>query len=120
MQARDFHAYLYGPDRKPLETSFESAKERLEELPGLFFELDGSFAWMQERGNNEIYGILYDAGGRIQYCDLHGKCPKSALLRFCSALLGGDSFALEVLLLPGQKLQDFQEFVKAWDETDCT
>ena len=49
MQTRDFHAYLYGPDRKPLETSFESAKERLEELPGLFFELDGSFAWMQER-----------------------------------------------------------------------
>ena len=82
MQTRDFHAYLYGPDRKPLETSLESAKERLEELPGLFFELDGSFAWMQERGNNEIYGILYDAGGRIQYCDLHGR-PCYDSVRLC-------------------------------------
>ncbi|MBL6724092.1 hypothetical protein N9C08_01505 [Rubripirellula sp.] len=116
MTSHSFHLYLYGPQRGPIGQSFEQAQERLEKLPGLFFELDGSFAWMQKPGSNEIYGILYDAAGGIQYCDLHGRCTLETVRQLFHALAGDEVSGLEVLLLPERDLQDFQTFENRWSQ----
>lgn len=110
MMLSKFHIYLYGSNRGPIASSFDESRERLEALPGLFFEMDGSFAWMREVGCDEVYGILYDAADTIQYCDLHGSCSCSTFRELCSAISGGDLSELEVLRLPEQHLQDFQSF----------
>ena len=110
MNSHAFHLYLYGHKQGPIGGSFEQAQERMEELTGLFFELDGSFAWMREPGTDEIYGILYDAAGKIQYCDLHGNCQRETLMKLCSAITGGALNHLEALLLPMHDLQPFERF----------
>jgi len=117
MNPHAFHVYLYGPDRGPIGGRFEQAQQRMEQLPGLFFELDGSFAWMRQPGSDEIYGILYDAAGEIQYCDLHGNCSRDTLTQLCAAITTRSLSGLEVLLLPEQDLQDFECFANHWNET---
>ncbi len=68
-----FHVYLYGPKGEGLLSSFEDAASRLQQLPQLYFELDGSFVWSPDRAQ-QIDGMLYDAQGRLQYVDLQGQC----------------------------------------------
>lgn len=110
-----FRVYLYGPEQGPIDSSFESAQQRLENLPGLFFELDGSFAWMREPKVDEVYGILYDASGVIRYCELHGNCRRSTWCELCEAIAGGSLSDLQVLQLPDRRLQDFQSFADSLD-----
>jgi hypothetical protein len=106
----EFHLYLYGPSRGPLNSSFEEAEARLRELPRLHFEPDGSFVWVVEPGRHTVYGMVYDAAGRIQYCDLRGWCDPGAWRVLCAALAGETAGPLEVLQLPGRKLQTLQSF----------
>jgi len=105
-----FHLYLYGPQQGPLETSFEEAESRLTGLPRLHFEPDGSFVWARDSGREQIYGMLYDAGGRIRYCELRGKCTQQTWRELCQAITGGAQEGIEILRLPGQVLQDLQSF----------
>ncbi|MCH1494907.1 MAG: hypothetical protein L7U72_06735 [Rubripirellula sp.] len=119
MKSRPFHLYLYGRDRDPINTSFDAARLRMEQLPSLCFELDGSFAWMREPGTDEIYGIIYDASHQLQYVDLHGFCTKETFLQLCSAIIGREGEEcgdFEILLLPERKLQEFQDFVATWSD----
>ena len=110
MEVNQFHLYLYGPQQGPLETSFEDAQSRLNELPKLHFEPDGSFVWVRESGRQQIFGMLYDAGGRIRYCELQGKCTLPTWRELCQAIAGGGQEGLEILRLPGRTLQDLQSF----------
>ena len=109
-----FHVYLYGPGQGPIDSSFEEAQDRLDRLPGLYFEPDGSFAWMRQPGREEVYGIVYDAGDQIRYCDLQGRCSRSTWLELCRAIAGeGAGEELEVLRLPERELQDLQTFASS-------
>ena len=111
-----FHLYLYGPSLGPIETSFEEAESRLIELPMLCFEPDGSFVWAQSGGHEQVYGMLYDAGGRLQYCDLQGRCSYQNWQSLCVAITGDPNHALEVMLLPHRELKDLQSFEEThWD-----
>lgn len=58
--------------------SFEQAFERLELLPRMFIELDGSFVWsgQQAAGRWQIDGMLYDCDGRLQRAELAGQAPR--------------------------------------------
>lgn len=60
------------------EMSFEQAFERLELLPRMFIELDGSFVWsgQQDAGRWQIDGMLYDRDGRLQRAELAGQAPR--------------------------------------------
>lgn len=109
-----FHLYLYGPGQGPIDSSFEEAQERLSRLPGLYFEPDGSFAWMRQPGREEVYGILYDSGGQIRYCDLHGSCGQATWQELCQAIAGERAAGeLEILRLPERELQDLQTFASS-------
>ena len=105
-----FHLYLYGPFRGPIETSFEKAAERLQRLPRLHFEPDGSFVWIPEPGKQQIFGMVYDAAGKVRYCDLQGHCDCQTWKELCQAITGDQSSDLEVMILPEQQLQDLQSF----------
>ena len=105
-----FHLYLYGPDSGPLAASFETVESRLKQLDTLYFEPDGSFVLSREMGREQVFGMLYDAAGQLQYCDLRGNCGFKTWEVVRTAILGDDFAAHEVLLLPDQELQDLQRF----------
>ncbi|TWU58891.1 hypothetical protein Poly51_16710 [Rubripirellula tenax] len=115
-----FHVYLYGRGREPIPTSFEASSSRLEGLPLLHFEPDGSFVWVRDGGGQQIYGMIYDAAGLIQYCELQGKCTLSTWVELRHAITGDPaSDDLELMRLPEQKLQDLQSFEQfVWGKVD--
>lgn len=58
--------------------SFEQVSARLEALPRMFIEPDGSFVWVsphEEAPSWQLDGVLYDRDGRLLYVDLKGECP---------------------------------------------
>jgi hypothetical protein len=118
-----FHVYLYGPRKGPIATSFEQAQQRLGELPRLYCEPDGSFVWTNPGGSEQVFGMLFDAKGQIQYCELRGTCSRASWRALVAAVTGHHFelasittedrdavMAMVVLRLPEQILQDFQSF----------
>lgn len=110
---QSFHIYLYGPDCGPINTTFEATALRLEQLPRLCFEPDGSFVWTQFGGEEQIFGMLYDANDSLQYVELRGQCLHETWQRLITAIKGKCSHDLAVLCLPERQLQDLQGFEKA-------
>lgn len=107
----EFNAYLYMVDRAPFPSTFEQAAARLEQLPMLYFEYDGSFVWARDKGKQHVFGMLYDADGRLQYCQLQGKATLATWKSLLSAISGDDGITeFELLRLPDQELQDLQRF----------
>lgn len=105
----EFHLYLYGPNRSPLATSFEAAAQRLERLERLHFEPDGSFVWARRQGLEQVFGMLYDAGGQLQYVDLRGRCRRETFAELIAAI-SGSLGEMSVVQLPEGSLQDLQSF----------
>ena len=112
-----FHVYLYGPGGGPLPVSFEEVAERLQELPKLGFEWDGSFVWAKDQGQQQVFGMLYDAAGSIQYCELQGKCDLQTWQTLCKTIVGSEFLftanrdpLLRLMKLPDSQWQDFQSF----------
>ena len=107
-----FCIQLYGPHGGPLDSSFEAAAERLMGIESLYFEPDGSFVWTCRRSGEQVDGMLYDAGGRLQYVELSGQCGRSAWRQLLVALFGKseDSRQLKVVNLPDRRVQSLQAF----------
>ncbi len=66
--------------------SFETVATRLEQLPRMFLEPDGSLVWVGSSAEAtwQLDGVLYDRAGRLLYLELKGWCPAEpfdALLR---------------------------------------
>ena len=105
-----FHIYLYGPGEGPIRSSFEAAQVRLETLERLYFEPDGSFVWSRDGGAQQVYGMLYDAVGLIQYGELRGHCERSTWSQLVEAIAGEAGQPLLVMRLPERELQNLQSF----------
>jgi hypothetical protein len=108
-----FHLYLYGPEhpgggRASLPTSFEDAAMRLEQLDKLYFEPDGSFVWSRSRVE-QIFGMLYDSAGKLQYVDLQGSSSLKTFRAVVDAISCGDR-NLTTVSLPSGEVQDLQSF----------
>jgi hypothetical protein len=71
-----------------MDCSFETARERLEQLGRMFCEADGSFVWVSPQGEPawQVDGNLYDRNGRLLFVDLKGTCPSDQFDRFLAAL----------------------------------
>jgi hypothetical protein len=73
-----FHANLFASPREAaFACTWEDAAERLQQLPRMLFEPDGSFVLS---GNDEtrrwqVDGHLFDFAGRLQRVELRGECP---------------------------------------------
>lgn len=112
---KSFHLYLYGPGQGPIATTFEDVENRLANLERLYFEPDGSFVWSSEGGHEQIFGMVYDAAGQVQYFELRGNCRRSSWQRLLDSLIGGVTTDLQVLLLPRRELQELQTFEASLD-----
>lgn len=70
----------------PLPIRFDEALGRLDALPRLFVEPDGSFVWRGEEGGGwQVDGNLYERDGRVLYLELKGRCPAAAFERLATA-----------------------------------
>lgn len=100
-----FAIYLYGPQLGPLSSSFDDAAERLSAIDRLYFEMDGSFVWTGTAGENrwQLDGMIYDRGGRIQYVDVKGNCPRQVWHQLLEIFAGRATAAITVLRLPEQR-----------------
>jgi hypothetical protein len=107
---KPFHIYVYGPEQGAIDSSFEAAETRLSALELLHFEPDGSFVWIHDEGQQQIYGMLYDANGQIQYGELQGKCQLATWRRLIEAIRGDSEQELFVMRLPERQMQDLQSF----------
>ena len=72
--------------REPFPVTFEAVYERLEALPRMFIEPDGSFVWVGEVLNKDgtstawqLDGHLYDRDDRLLFVELQGRCPRESL-----------------------------------------
>lgn len=110
MASRQFHLYLYGPDLGPIDVSFETAAENLQLLEKLYLEPDGSFVWARDGGEQQVFGMIYDARDQIQYLELRGKCELSTWQTLIQAAVGSSIEGVCVLHLPDRQLQDLQDF----------
>lgn len=115
---RPFALYLYGPSGGPLDTSFEQASERLQQLERLYFEPDGSFTWVVQPGSpQQVDGMLYDARGQVQYVDIKGACSLTAWRRLSGAICPASELC--VLRLSDGVLQQLQQFERETWEPPC-
>jgi hypothetical protein len=71
-----------------MNCSFETARTKLEQLPRMFCEADGSFVWVSPQGAPawQVDGNLYDRNERLLFVDLKGSCPAEEFDRFLTAL----------------------------------
>ncbi len=115
----EFHLYLYGPNQGPIESSFEQAEARLNRLPKLHFEPDGSFVWALDEGRQQVFGMIYDAAERIQYCELRGCCSLTTWCELSNAIIGDRSDGHVILKLREGLLQDLPSFQRTqWPVSD--
>ncbi len=110
-----FAIYLYGPQWGPVGITFEQVANRISTFERMHFEWDGSFVWTGEEDGAkwQIDGMLYDAGGELQYIDIKGRCPKSKWDQLVRAGICGDNLPpsqLTVLVLPGQTRKTLEQF----------
>lgn len=74
---------------EPMGCSFESAQTRLNNLPRMLFEPDGSFVWVHENeaaAGWQLDGVLYDRNGRLHSAEINGNCTEEAFDTLLSAM----------------------------------
>lgn len=77
-----------------MDCSFEEAVDKLSQIPRLFIEPDGSFVWTGNSAGEQselgpqwhLFGMLYDAHGRMNRVELQGTCPLVCWQALCSCL----------------------------------
>jgi len=87
----------------PIPISFEQAMERLEQLPCMFCELDGSFVWAihEPQRRWQVDGHLFDRHGKLIYVELHGSCPWPSFLKLLECLGSTDTNLVYQLVREG-------------------
>ena len=70
--------------------TFENLAAILSTLPGMVFEMDGSFVWVDNQNAcaHQMDGMVYDRAERIEYVEIKGPCSAKQWLTLCQALCG--------------------------------
>lgn len=95
------------------EMSFEQAFQRLELMPRMFIELDGSFVWSGEQNGRswQIDGMLYDYNGRLQRVEMTGHAPRHPWEQLLS-VFGQSLDTLTIHCLQQQRFINVAEFLE--------
>lgn len=74
-----FHVHVFG--QTEFACTWEQAAQRLEALPRMIFEPDGSWIWSGAAGADrwQIDGHLFDFCNRLHRVELRGACPLESL-----------------------------------------
>lgn len=88
-----FWMRVYAAEGQRFEQSFEGLSRFLDSIPGVQVELDGSWFWVsREPGNDwQIDGMIYDRLDAIEYVEIKGTCPYSALQIVFGAMASTES-----------------------------
>jgi len=75
---------------KQLPQSFEGLAEQLGKMQGMYFEMDGSFVWVDHDSlpPGQMDGMVYDLNGRLEYVEIKGACNVRQWAILCSAVCG--------------------------------
>jgi hypothetical protein len=75
---------------KQLPKSFEELAEQLGKMPGMYFEMDGSFVWVDHGSTppGQMDGMVYDRNGRLEYIEIKGVCNARQWIVLCLAVCG--------------------------------
>jgi len=73
-----------------LPQSFESLAEILGRMPSMFFEMDGSFVWVDHSFTpaSQMDGMVYDRQGKLEYVEVKGACNAYQWKSLCQAVCG--------------------------------
>jgi hypothetical protein len=79
---------IYPQPDVPCAQSFEGLVEAMQGLPGMYFEMDGSFVWVDHTCNpaKQMDAMVYDRDGRLAYVEVKGDCSPYQWLLLCSAI----------------------------------
>jgi hypothetical protein len=75
----------------PIAVTFESAVKRLQQLPRMFVEMDGSFVWTSDTRDWQVDGVLYDRNDQLLYVELKGNCNAPVLGQLLLVLVTDES-----------------------------
>ena len=82
---------------KQLPPSFEELAEALGKMPGMYFEMDGSFVWV-DHGSvppGQMDGMVYDRNGRLEYIEIKGAFNARQWIVLCVIICGHTPAELE-------------------------
>lgn len=83
------HLLVYPALSDRFDVSFDEFAGMVSGWEGMFFEMDGSFVWVEndapEKG--QMDGMVYDREGSIVYLDLKGAAPAAMWTRILKLLL---------------------------------
>ena len=73
-----------------LPQSFESLAEKLGSMPGMVFEMDGSFVWVDHdfAPASQMDGMVYDRLGKLEYVEIKGACNAQQWHTLCQVVCG--------------------------------
>ncbi len=73
---------------KHLPQTFENLSAILANIPGLIFEMDGSFVWVDHQSARacQMDGMVYDRQGGIEYIEIKGSCSPHQWNTLCQAI----------------------------------
>lgn len=71
-----------------LPQSFEGLVEALQALPGMYFEMDGSFVWVDHACSppKQMDAMVYDHDNRLAYVEVKGDCSLRQWQFLCRAM----------------------------------
>lgn len=101
---RSFHCLIVGEQQgdvlQPLGITFDEAYRRLEALPRMFLEPDGSFVWVSPHHESvrwQVDGNLQDAGPRLHSVMLVGQCDSQPFRQLLSCFRDGGALRFELV-----------------------
>jgi len=79
---------IYPQPDVPCPQSFEGLVEAMHGLPGMYFEMDGSFVWVDHACTpaKQMDAMVYDRDGRLAYIEVKGDCSPYQWLLLCRAI----------------------------------
>ena len=79
---------IYPQPDVPCAQSFEGLVEAMQGLPGMYFEMDGSFVWVDHACSpaKQMDAMVYDRDGRLAYVEVKGDCSQYQWLLLCRAM----------------------------------
>ena len=76
-----------------LPQSFEGLVDALSDLPGMCFEMDGSFVWVDQKTSphGQMDAMVYDRDGKLEYVEVKGPCSPAQWQSLCLSICGHET-----------------------------
>lgn len=90
------HVQLHPPEGERFSKTFEALAEDIAHWSGMYFEMDGSFVWVDHSSRTsavpdapkqQMDGMVYDRDGAIEYIEIKGTPSRFQWQSFLQALL---------------------------------